>query len=239
MFDEVVPSFGGDEEARGLGMGDQAGVGGDIECGQIAAEGDGRALVVAQEQVAGERVAVEFSQVVDEGGGVGAHGGEVCGEGLGGIGEDIFGELDLGGDIEGEDTAGKAGLAGEGEIGGGAAGLQAGDAAEDGVNEAGGFDGGAFLAGEGDGGIDGGIVGGAALQEQLVGAQPKERADGEVEGVEGLLKARGDDGVEQVAPAEDAGDEIEGEGTVARGEGFPAAGGGSAAGAAAVGDEGG
>ena len=66
--------------------------------------------------------------------------------------------------------------------------------------------------GEIDGGVDGSVVGGSALEEELVGAQPKEGAEGVFEGVEGLAEARGDDGFETGAPADDAGEEVEGKG---------------------------
>src|SRR5206468_1762824 len=74
--------------------------------------------------------------------------------------------------------------------------------------------------GERNGGIDGGVVGGT-LEEQLIGAQPQGGADGGFQRVDGLAQARGDDGVERAAPAENAGEQVKGEGAVAGCEGGP------------------
>jgi hypothetical protein len=220
VFEGGVPAGGGDEEARGFGVGDESGGGGDVDFGGVGAEGDDGAEVVSEEEFGGGSFAEEVAEVFDVLGRVGADLGEVA-DGVGfGAEEEVFVQFELAIEVEGEGVAGE--VWGPGLDGG----VKAGDVAEDGVDEAAGAGGVAVFAGEVDGGVDGGVVGGAGLEEELVGAEPEEALDVVVEGFEGLLETGGDDGVEGFSPADDAGDEVEGEGSVAGGElgeGFVAA----------------
>ena len=177
---------------------------------RVVAECDHRAEVVAEEQFAGLRLAVDVAEVLDVADRMGADLSEMSDRIRLRIDENIFVECELAGEIESEAAAGKSGSARSG------GGLNAGDVAKDGVDKSRGLGGLLVLPGQSDGGVDGGIVRSATLKQKLIRAQPEQSADVVLERIERLAESRGNHGVEGASPTNDAAEQIDKERPVLR-----------------------